>query len=102
VGIYAERLLDNPLPWTKMRAVYRLLGLARRHGDEAVNTACGKALEVDVISVAKIASMLERATQNNPVPPPRPAAVAGGRFARHPDEYATTTRLRLVDDKGVR
>jgi hypothetical protein len=27
-----------------MRAVYRLLGLARRYGDTAVNTACGKAL----------------------------------------------------------
>src|SRR5439155_21803358 len=102
VGIYAERLLDSPLPWTRMRAVYRLLGLARRYGDEAVNTACGKALEVDVISVTKIASMLERATPNNPVPPPRPAAATGGRFARDPGEYATTTRLRLVDDKGVR
>jgi transposase len=105
VGIYAERLLDNPLPWTRMRAVYRLLGLARRYGDEPVNTACGKALELDVISVTKIASMLERATQNNPVPPPRPAAAAGGRFARDPGEYATTTaRLRLVGDnsQGVR
>jgi hypothetical protein len=104
VGIYAERLLDNPLPWTRMRAVYRLLGLARRYGDEPVNTACGKALELDVISVTKIASMLERATQNSPVPPPRPAAAAGGRFARDPGEYATTmSRLRLVgDDQGVR
>src|SRR5262249_48890174 len=27
VGIYAERLLDDPLPWTRMRQVYRLLGL---------------------------------------------------------------------------
>jgi hypothetical protein len=100
VGIYAERLLDNPLPWTRMRAVYRLLGLARRYGDEATNTACGKALELDVISVTKIASMLERATQNNPVPPPRPAAAAGGRFARDPGEYATAARLRLVGGDG--
>ena len=45
-----------------MRAVYRLLGLARRHGEQAVDAACGKALEVDVVSVQKIASMLERAT----------------------------------------
>ena len=108
VGIYAERLLDNPLPWTRMRAVYRLLGLARRYGDEPVNTACGKALELDVVSVTKIASMLERATATSPPPPPRPAAT-GGRFARDPGEYATTSRLRLVagpangrDDKGVR
>jgi hypothetical protein len=26
IGIYAERLLDHDLPWTKMRQVYRLLG----------------------------------------------------------------------------
>jgi len=29
-GIYAERLLKDPLPWTRMRSVYRLLGLVRR------------------------------------------------------------------------
>jgi hypothetical protein len=98
VGIYAERLLDNPLPWTRMRAVYRLLGLARRYGDQATDTACGKALELDVVSVTKIASMLER---GNGAPPPRPAAAAGGRFARDPGEYTTTAgRLRLVADAG--
>jgi hypothetical protein len=43
VGIYAERLFDDPLPWTRIRAVYRLLGLIRRYGDTAVNTACDKA-----------------------------------------------------------
>jgi transposase len=97
VGIYAERLLDDKLPWTRMRAVYRLLGLARRYGGTAVNSACGKALDVDVVSVTKIASMLERGTENNPAPPPRPAAAAvGARFARDPGEYATARRLHLV------
>ena len=99
VGIYAERLLDDKLPWTRMRAVYRLLGLARRYGDTAVNTACGKALDVDVVSVTKIASMLERGTANTPAPPPRPAAAGGARFARDPGEYATgRARLHLVHD----
>jgi transposase len=99
VGIYAERLLDDPLPWTRMRAVYRLLGLARRYGDTAVNTACGKALEVDVISVTKIGSMLEKAAENTPAPPARPAAVAQARFARDPGEYTVSRgHLRLVHD----
>jgi transposase len=101
VGIYAERLLDDPLPWTRMRAVYRLLGLARRHGDDAVNTACDKALQVDVVSVTKIASMLERGTATTATPASRPAAAASTRFARDPGEYATgrtheRTLLRLV------
>ena len=97
MGIYAERLLDDPLPWTRMRAVYRLLGLTRRYGDEAVNTACDKALQVDVISVTKIASMLERGTATTATPALRPAAAAATRFARDPGEYATGhARLRLV------
>jgi hypothetical protein len=32
IGAYAAALLEHPLPWTKMRQVYRLLGLVRRHG----------------------------------------------------------------------
>jgi hypothetical protein len=79
-----------------MRAVYRLLGLARRYGSDAVNTACGKALDVDVVSVTKIDAMLQRGTENNPAPPPKAVAV-GGRFARDPGEFAVSRpRLRVV------
>lgn len=51
IGIYAERLLDHQLPWTRMRQVYRLLGLVKRYGATPVDTACGRALELDVVSV---------------------------------------------------
>jgi transposase len=86
VGVYADRLLDTDLPWTKMRQVYRLLGLVRRYGPGPVGTACQRALDLDVVSVTKIASMLEKATENTPVPP-RPAVSATARFARDPAEY---------------
>ena len=66
VGIYAERLLDDPLPWTRMRAVYRLLGLVQRYGAEPVEAACTRALDLDVVSVAKIASMLEKGLRGHP------------------------------------
>jgi transposase len=93
VGVYAERLLDTDLPWTKMRQVYRLLGLVRRYGPGPVDTACQRALELDVVNVTKIASMLEKATENTP-PPPRPA-VAAARFARDPAGYRPT-QLTLI------
>jgi hypothetical protein len=32
IAAYTAALLEHPLPWTKMRQVYRLLGLVRRHG----------------------------------------------------------------------
>jgi transposase len=94
IGVYAERLLDTDLPWTKMRQVYRLLGLVRRYGPGPVDTACQRALDLDVVNVTKIASMLEKATENTP-PPPRPAAVATARFARDPAEYRAT-QLTLI------
>jgi transposase len=86
IGVYADRLLDTDLPWTKMRQVYRLLGLVRRYGPGPVDTACARALDVDVVNVTKIASMLEKATENAPVPP-RPAMATTARFARDPAEY---------------
>ena len=54
VGIYARRLLDVELPWTRMRQVYRLLGLARRYGDDRVEAACAQALALDVVDVGVI------------------------------------------------
>ncbi len=95
VGAYAQQLLDTDLPWTKMRQVYRLLGLVRRYGPGPVDTACARALDLDVVNVTKIASMLEKATENTP-PPPRPAAAAGARFARDPAEYRPV-QLALID-----
>src|SRR5215470_9419028 len=86
IGVYAERVLDTDLPWTKMRQVYRLLGLVRRYGPGPVDQACQRALDLDVINVTKITSMLEKATENTPLPP-RPATAAAARFARDPAEY---------------
>ena len=91
IGIYAERLLDHDLPWTRMRQVYRLLGLVKRYGSAPIDTACGRALDLDVVSVTKIAAMLEKATENTPAPPPRAASgLAPARFARDPGEYRVT------------
>jgi len=98
IGAYAERLLDTDLPWTKMRQVYRLLGLVRRYGPGPVDQACTRALEVDVVNVTKIASMLEKATENTPPPLP-PAAAATARFARDPAEYRATQLTLLPGGK---
>jgi hypothetical protein len=91
VGTYAQRLLEVPLPWTRMRQVYRLLGLTRRYGSTPVEAACAQALEWDVVSVGKIASMLERATKQQ-VPPPAAATAATARFARDPAEFTSAAR----------
>jgi len=101
IGIYAERLLDDPLPWTRMRSVYRLLGLVRRYGPGPVETACTRSLDLDVVSVSKIASMLEKAIEREQPVLPAAAGAPGsrpGRFTRDPAEYALTgpTQLTLI------
>jgi len=87
IGVYAQRILDVPLPWTSRRAVYRLLGLTRTYGASAVDTACARALELDVVDVKKIARMLEQALEKQPAL--APAKVVGGpaRFARDNTEF---------------
>ncbi|HEY9415074.1 MAG TPA: IS21 family transposase, partial [Pseudonocardia sp.] len=101
IGIYAERLLDDPLPWTRMRSVYRLVGLVRRYGPVPVETACSRSLDLDVVSVTKIASMLAKATEAQQPALPAAAGASAGRFARDPSEYALPTpHLTLIRGGG--
>jgi hypothetical protein len=90
IGAYARAVLDHPLPWTKMRQVYALLGLVKRWGPERVEAACARAAEAEAFNVGLIGRMVERATEadgpaDTEVPaPPRPA-----RFARSAEHFAT-------------
>jgi hypothetical protein len=62
VGAYSASVLEHPLPWTKMRQVYRLLRLVHRHGADAVDDACRRALDTEVIDVGLIDRTLSRGT----------------------------------------
>jgi Integrase core domain len=63
IGLYAERLLGGPLPWTKMRQAYALLGLCQKYGEGRVEAICQSALAFDVVSVPRIAGMLKSAAK---------------------------------------
>jgi len=63
VGVYAERLLGGPLPWTKMRQAYALLSLCDKYSDGRVEAICQSALAFDVVSVTRIAKMLKSAAK---------------------------------------
>ena len=89
IGRYAEAVLDSPLPWTKMRQVYRLLGLVKKWGEATVELACEKALAAEAIDVNLIARMIERATEANTLDTPPSPNVIQGRFWRDPSEFST-------------
>ena len=95
IGIYVFRLLDDPLPWTRMRSVYRLLNLVRRYDAATVDAACSTALDLDVISVTKIAAMLAKALESAAPDLPAAAGHPAGRFARDPSEFTPAGRRRL-------
>jgi transposase len=91
IGTYAERILDGDLPWTRMRHVYRLLGLCRQYGASTVDAACRKALDLDVVDVTRVARMLEKGLEGRRPTPPPPSGGSSNvielKFARDPNEF---------------
>ena len=91
IGHFAAALLDTPLPWTKMRQVYRLLGLVKKWGAERVEEACRRALEAEAVDVNLVSRMIERARESSE-PDARPdPVVIQGRFARDRSEFSSAT-----------
>ena len=88
IGAYATALLDIPLPWTKMRQVYALLGLVKKWGAERVEAACASALTHEQVNVGLIGRMLERGTEHTTIQPSLPGVVVAGRFARDSGHFA--------------
>lgn len=88
VGALAGAVLEVPLPWTRMRQVYRLLGLVRRYGDSRVEEACRRALEAEAANVGLVSRMLERAAEGQAATGRRGGQVVPGRFARDAAEFA--------------
>lgn len=97
VGLYAEKLLAGPLPWTRMRQAYALVRLCDTYGDGRVEAVCQSALAFGVVDVTRIGRMLKSA-----IAPGTPDARSGNvvalatpRFARAPAHFETrsvTTR----------
>jgi transposase len=101
IGAYATVLLDNPLPWTKMRQVYALLGLAKRWGPERVDEACARAAEAEAFNVSLIGRMLERGGEAASIKaPPVQGTLLPGRFTRPPDDFAVEAGKRPHPDVG--
>ena len=92
IGAYATVLLDNPLPWTKMRQVYALLGLVKKWGADRVDAACTRAAEAEAFNVSLIGRMLERGSETAPAETVRQQSLLPGRFARPPADFATNRK----------
>jgi transposase len=86
IGAYARALLAGPLPWTRMRRVYALLGLVKRYGAARVEAMCQLALAAELVDVTRLKRMLALATPplaDAPAPRETPAA----RYLRPVSDY---------------
>lgn len=99
-GAYAAVILDDPLPWRKMRQVYALLGLVRKWGAERVETACAKAADAEAFNVGLIGRMLERATEGKDIEAPPQQLSLPGRFARPAEQFAINNRPSKPGQEG--
>jgi hypothetical protein len=86
VGTFAERLLDAPFPWSKLRQGQKLLRLAERYTAERLDAACARALGFELVDVRRLERILVLALEHEgqPAPPPeqRVQPLPPGRFTR--------------------
>jgi transposase len=88
VGKFAEALLAVPLPWTRMRRVYALLGLCRRYGSERVEESCARALAAEMHDFHRLERMLKLAAPAVQPQGRRDNVVPLARYLRSPEQYA--------------
>ena len=92
IGRFATALLEVPLPWTRMRRVYALLGLVRRYGEVRVEQTCHVALGAQMLDIRRLERMLQAALAPavNAVPPKN---VAPARHLRPASDFALPLTL---------
>ena len=72
IGQFAERLLDAPFPWAKLRQGQKLLRLAERYTPERLDAACARALGFELVDVRRLERILVLALEHEGQPaPPR-------------------------------
>jgi transposase len=100
VGRYAEALLDDPLPWTRMRRVRGLLGLAKKYGDQRTNETCTIALAAEMVDVRRLERMLKLAIKPTE-PQPTAKVIPLARYLRPARQYALPLAPSERDKKGT-
>lgn len=90
IGVFVDAVLDNPLPWTRMRHVYALFRACDRFGETRVDAACERAVDAGCSDVKIVIGMVERALEaDTAAAEPVPDNVIVGRFARDNSHFAT-------------
>lgn len=90
IGRFAEKVLEGPAPWTRMRRIYALLGLVKRYGAHRVEVACEEALRYEMLDVHRLRRMIETAAKVAALNETR-ASLPSPRFLRPALQYTLPT-----------
>lgn len=101
IGAFADKLLDGPLPWAKIRQAHKLLRLAERYTPARLDAACRKALAVDLIDVRRLERILREALEAESQPIEDRLPAPPGRYARPGSAFAHSP-LSWEPAKGAR
>ena len=93
VAEFADRLFEGPLPWARVRQGHKLLRLGERYTPQRLDSACRRALEVDLIDVRRLERILVQALEEETTPQ-APKSLPAGRFARPGSAFAQTNHYR--------
>lgn len=92
VGGFADKLLEGPLPWTRMRRVRALLSLVKKYGVKRVAPCCETALDAEMHDLKRLTRMVERSAR--PTKPQEKTAkvIPIAKYLRDPSQYSLPLR----------
>jgi hypothetical protein len=100
VGLFAEALAAGPLPWTRLRQIFKLLSLARKYGGGRLDASCKTALDARMVDVYRLAALVRLDTR---LTPPMATVIPLARYLRPSSQYALplarSERLNEGDDQ---
>jgi transposase len=97
VGCFAEALAAGPLPWTRLRALFKLLSLARKYGPERLDASCKTALDAGMIDVYRLADLVRLDTR---LAPSSAQVIPLARYLRPASQYALPLARRERPNEG--
>jgi transposase len=96
VGLFAEALAAKPLPWRRLRELFKLLSLARKYGGR-LDASCKTALDAGMVDVYRLADLVRLDTRLAPAPA---KVIPLARYLRPSSQYALPLARRERRDEG--
>ena len=100
IGHFAEKLLEGPAPWTRMRQIYTLTGLVKRFGEKRVEPCCEQALKYQMHNVYRLERMVESDAKLEPLRE-KQQSLPKPRYLRAPLQYQLPIFNQPSEEKSI-